>query len=153
MNSGRILGGMMFAAIIISCGGSSSERDVSSDATSTPPSNPVATTFSGIPYPLTLPLEDLLRVQIGPPLGWEEGVIYGPIDNRAAAREYDDPDEWLDLFEQSGRSTNFYVEFSKDLAEDRLLYSAEIYRERNVHFEPRRRTFGLRRDRSSRTSG
>jgi len=103
------------------CGGGSD------DATSRPEGS-ILSSDTRNPYPLTLDLENLLLAQVGSPPGFEL-VGSGRVDNRSAARAFNDPDAWLDLFDKAGRSDGYSVQYADDVAEDDVEYAVTLFRD------------------------
>ena len=116
----------MFAAIIVSCGGSSSEPDVSSDATSTPPSNPVATTLPVADHYTIESIIDGLSLDHVDPSKFIS-IESTEISNRSLALGFEDPDLWLGRFAEWGREMGYIKEYTLENGIGGLILRSEIY--------------------------
>jgi len=141
----------VFAGLVISCGGSSSEPDVSSTATPTAPTESVATqspdastssTDDATPSPTSVPeptvtseadsqytsesvFDGLASEAVDPPDFLF--VELGEHPNNLAARSFDNPDKWLERFTDWGREMGYVENYVSAFNDDTIQFAAEVY--------------------------
>ena len=138
MNLGLIA--MSTVLFIIACGSSSASPEptsaASSQANSVPPL--LTTIATATPTPPSLGIEGLILGEQDMPKGFTL-VGQDRIDNRAAAAEWPDPEEWLSNFDSWGRLGGIEAEFDKEDL-DSIFISVSTYRTNDGAQDSFRRT-------------
>ena len=125
---------LVIAVVLISCGGSSSEPDATqSPDASTPPASDATSSPTSVPeadlrYTSESIFNGLASEAVDPP----DFVFIelGEQPNNLAARSFEDPDKWLERFEEWGREMGYVGNYESVTNFDTIQYSAEVYGDR-----------------------
>ena len=133
-------GAVLALALVVACGGTSG-------ATTAPKATPTtsATVAAKIP-PITasltiLDLDRLILVEQDMPEGFAL-IKQGPKDIRQHAREWSDPEKWLDNYENWGRVDGFFAKFESEVPEASINMALTVYRTDEGAQEAFRHTIG-----------